>query len=88
MLLTLDKEGKMSKGKWTPETAQAIITRTGGIASSKEITEKSVAGIVGAVLGIKKRVIHQIWHPKAGIKVLGAIDFLIRKHGYVRVREK
>ena len=29
----------------------------------------------------------QVWHPRPGIKVLGAIDFLVKKHKYVRVKE-
>lgn len=29
----------------------------------------------------------QIWHPKPGLAVLGAIDFLIKKHNYTRVKD-
>ncbi|MHA2063254.1 MAG: hypothetical protein ACXABY_02615 [Candidatus Thorarchaeota archaeon] len=29
----------------------------------------------------------QVWHPRPGIKVLGAIDYLIKKHKYIRVAD-
>lgn len=29
----------------------------------------------------------KLWHPRPGIKMLGAIDYLVKKHKYVRVRE-
>ena len=74
----------MSKSKWTFETAQAVITRTGGMVTTKDVTEKSPTD----PLGVKKIKLRHIWHPTAGIKVLGAIDYLIRVHGYLRVREK
>jgi len=74
----------MSKRKWTLETAQAVITRTGGMVTTKDITEQSKVD----PLGVVKIKIRHIWHPKAGIKVLGAIDFLTKKHGYIRMREK
>lgn len=73
----------MSKERWTLETAQAVITRTGGMVTTKDITEKSTVD----PLGVVKIKIRHIYHPKAGIKVLGAIDYLAR-HGYIRVREK
>lgn len=73
----------MSKERWTLETAQAIITRTGGMVTTKDTTEKSTVD----PLGVVKIKIRHIYHPKAGIGVLGAIDYLAR-HGYIRVREK
>ncbi len=30
---------------------------------------------------------NQVAHPRPGIKVLGAIDYLVKKHGFRRVKE-
>ena len=46
-------------------------------------TEESAKRIIEQTGGIVKG--KQVWHPKPGIKVLGAIDFMCKVHGCLRV---
>lgn len=47
--------------------------------SARRMVEKT-----GGSLSISNK---HVTHPRPGIKILGAIDYLVKVHGYVRVRE-
>jgi len=69
---------------WSVKSAKEQVSPTKGEGMKKWTVESAKALVLrtgGMVAG------KQVWHSRPGIKVLGTIDYLIKKEGFVRVRE-
>ena len=65
---------KKDKGKWTEESASDMIKRNRGRVKVKKVADKLTG---------KTTTYRTVNHKSPGIKVLGAIDYLVNNHRYV-----